>query len=223
MNVISEASSLISSKLNKLRYDNDTIRPDLKAIINEKDPDIGMDWRNILGEPPANDSDFVKKELERMQELTKNISPKQKELIMDVDKDILRLYNPVLEKLGLKVPHKIIKKYWNDLLLPIVLKLKAQYGRLRPYQLGPVVGYDIRLIETDTHDTPAYPSGHTAYGALIAFILSDLYPEHAEEFHEVSVKVADARVLQGVHYPSDNDAGMIIAAAVWNATKHHVL
>ena len=37
---------------------------------------------------------------------------------------------------------------------------------------------EINVLITDTHQTPAYPSGHTMYAELAAHMLSDMYPEH---------------------------------------------
>jgi len=54
---------------------------------------------------------------------------------------------------------------------------------------------------------------------LIAEILSDIYPEHKTAFYEAAGLVGKARVLQGVHYPSDNEASMILARVGWENIK----
>ena len=101
--------------------------------------------------------------------------------------------------------------------------LKYKYDRPRPFQLAGVYNKEINIIETGTHSTPAYPSGHTAQGGVCAGLLSALYPEYSSEFYAMVEEVGDARMLQGVQYPSDKDAAMLISAAIWEDIKYKIL
>ena len=100
--------------------------------------------------------------------------------------------------------------------------MKWKFKRPRPYQLAPKFNIDIKVTETETHHTPAYPSGHAAYGGLLASMLSDLYPQHANKLYRIASAVEYARILQGVHYPTDNDAGMLVASAVWQNIRYKI-
>ena len=103
---------------------------------------------------------------------------------------------------------------------PIVDNLKSRYNRPRPIQLAGLFGININVIDTGTHSTPAYPSGHTAYAAVAAYMLSAMYPHHSSElFRQIGI-AGYARCLQGVHYPSDNDASMVITGAIWENIKY---
>ena len=51
-------------------------------------------------------------------------------------------------------------------------------------------------------------------------MLATLYPQHTSEFYELINLVGRARILQGVHYPSDNDASMVIASAIFEDVKY---
>ena len=84
-------------------------------------------------------------------------------------------------------------------------------------------GITIKVVETGTHHTPAYPSGHTAWAAMMGYILADMYPEHSAEIFDKIDLAGVARVLQGVHFPSDNDASMVITGALWQDIKHDIL
>lgn len=65
---------------------------------------------------------------------------------------------------------------------------------------------------TDTHDTASYPSGHTVYSKLVANILQNLFPQiSSAELDSIVHKTGVARVKQGVHYPSDNEASIIFS------------
>ena len=53
-------------------------------------------------------------------------------------------------------------------------------------------------------------------------MLASLYPEHTSKFYELINLAGRARVLQGVHYPSDNDASMIIASVLYEDLKYKI-
>ena len=57
----------------------------------------------------------------------------------------------------------------------------------------------------------------------ITGLLSALYPQYSSEFYAMVEEVGEARMLQGVHYPSDNDAAMLISAAIWEDIKYDIL
>ena len=100
-------------------------------------------------------------------------------------------------------------------------QVKWKYNRPRPYQLAKKLGMDFKHFESPrkTHHTPSYPSGHSMYGHLVANILSDMYPDHEKEWTEAAKMVGDARVGQGVHFPSDNKASAYITKSIWDDVK----
>ena len=74
------------------------------------------------------------------------------------------------------------------------------------------------MIVTQTHDTPAYPSGHTVYSKLVANILHDMFPQISfVELDSIVKKTGFARVVQGVHFPSDNEASIIFTNYLFKA------
>jgi len=98
--------------------------------------------------------------------------------------------------------------------------LKHKFNRPRPKQLGDLLNYKINVTESRTHHTPAYPSGHTVYAALGAYLFSDMYPHKSSEFFKMISLAGLARCLQGVHYPSDNEASMVISGAIWQDVRY---
>lgn len=158
-------------------------------------------------------------ELEYLAKLTKNIDGADEYLIKLVDKEPLDLFNDTLRRNNLDFDRADFKKIWN-IGLPIIMNLKYQYNRARPEQLAPFFGLTINVQKTSTHQTPAYPSGHTAYTAFAAYLLSDMYPRFSSEFFRQVGVAGYARCLQGVHYPSDNEASMIISGAVWEDIRY---
>ena len=212
MNIISKINKSLAERIDTVVY---TDNPQTWKVSKS----ITIDWKNILPEPPKNNSQETKKELGYLAEITDNLSISDKNLVSLVDNEPLDLYNDILRRHGLKMPRDEFKKVW-DISLPIIMNLKHQFNRPRPEQLAKFYGLTINVTETKTHQTPAYPSGHTAYAAMGAYLLSDMYPEHSGEFFSKVGDAGYARCLQGVHYPSDNEASMVITGAIWQDIRY---
>lgn len=181
---------------------------------------ITLDWQNLLVEPPKNSSYVTKGELEYLQRITSRKTERERELINTVDKESLDLFIPILKERGLKVPYKTVAETW-DLVWPVIYNLKFKFNRPRPEQLASMYGINIDVTKTTTHQTPAYPSGHTSYAALIANILSDMYPKYRNLFFRQVGIVGFARCVQGVHYPSDNQAAIEATKYIWQNIKEN--
>jgi acid phosphatase (class A) len=61
--------------------------------------------------------------------------------------------------------------------------------------------------------TYSYPSGHAALGFGWALVLAELIPSRADAIIDRGRDFTWSRVVCGVHYPSDVDAGRIVASA----------
>ena len=103
---ISELDKAFSENINSVKY------TDSKKSWKVSDR-ITIDWRNVLPDPPANNSKETAKELEYLQAITKNLTISDRNLIELVDKEPLDLYNPILKSNGLKMPESDFKKMWN--------------------------------------------------------------------------------------------------------------
>lgn len=60
----------------------------------------------------------------------------------------------------------------------------------------------------------SYPSGHSTFGAMTAILLSDMVPEKRGELYARGWQFGESRIVGGVHYPSDVEAGRIDATAL---------
>lgn len=90
--------------------------------------------------------------------------------------------------------------------------VKQRYRRLRPFvsdsSITPCIAVDDRFRASFS-----YPSGHAALGFGWALVLAELVPARADAIIDRGRDFTVSRVVCGVHYPSDIDAGRIVAAA----------
>ena len=90
--------------------------------------------------------------------------------------------------------------------------VKAIYQRPRPFRTDPTI---VQCFPNDERlrESFSYPSGHAAIGFGWALVLSELIPARADEIIERGRDFGWSRVVCGVHYPSDVEAGRVIGAA----------
>lgn len=88
-------------------------------------------------------------------------------------------------------------------------KLKEFWNTKRPY----LMDKRVKLL-TASRDNPAYPSGHTTSSYTLAHILGMLFPKKRAAFMKRAEKIAQHRILVGMHYPHDLRGGKELALLV---------
>ena len=83
-----------------------------------------------------------------------------------------------------------------------IMLYKNIYNRARPSQVAPEI-INPKLLESKTASTPAYPSGHAFQAYYLAKILTKKFPQKEKELMKIADRVSDARIIAGLHYPSD--------------------
>jgi hypothetical protein len=184
---------------------------------------IDFDWRNILGTPPSNTSKQTIAELELVSKSTLNRDSQDLKLVKLIDQNPDQPFVDLLQEYKLEYPSDKVAEFYN-LIKPIILNVKGLWNRPRPAQLAKYYNIPIDVVETDTHHTASYPSGHTVYSSLVALILQHYYPKvDSRKLNILVQNTAKARVLQGVHYPSDNKASLVLSQFLFNKLKDQVL
>jgi hypothetical protein len=74
------------------------------------------------------------------------------------------------------------------------------FNRARPEQVAPKL---IDSLNSNSDDTPSYPSGHAFHVFYAAKLLSQWEPHRKKEWDEIAERSANIRVIAGLHYPSD--------------------
>ena len=86
---------------------------------------------------------------------------------------------------------------------------KYAYWSPRPIHVDPTV---TPLFATPAH--PSYPSGHSAVVGASSAVLGYLFPRAAECFRLNAEELAASRMWAGIHFRSDNEAGLELGRSV---------
>lgn len=184
---------------------------------------VYFDWKNILEPPPPNTSKQTLTELQTVSSATFNRNKKDIDLVHRIDQDPDSYFIDLTDEYKLSYPVSSIQEFYS-IIKPILLNIKGIWNRPRPAQLAKYYNIPIDVMVSDTHHTASYPSGHTVYSSLVALILKHVYPVIDQRKLDILVNnTTKARVLQGVHFPSDNKASIKLIKFLFNKLKDDIL
>jgi acid phosphatase (class A) len=87
---------------------------------------------------------------------------------------------------------------------------KSYWRRPRPS----VISSDVHPLSVEKADDWSYPSGHATFGYTAAALLAHMLPEKRVALFERADIYAQHRVVMGVHYPGDVQAGRVAGAVI---------
>jgi acid phosphatase (class A) len=166
----------------------------------------------LLAPPPAQDSEQTKAEIKELKNYQSARTKDQEAYAQaDVEKSVFRFKNVLGDKFtGENLPlttalfDKVIKVS-KDTVDPA----KDFYNRPRPFMFDATVKPAVTLDKS-----PSYPSGHATVGTVMAILLADMVPEKKAELYKRGWEYAQNRVIGGVHYRSDIEAGRISGTVI---------
>jgi acid phosphatase (class A) len=95
---------------------------------------------------------------------------------------------------------------------------KDHFHRPRPFQRLQLSHVCNRGDAPKPEDHPlhgaSYPSGHSVHGWTVAMILSRVDPDRAQSLTQRAEEYEESRLICGMHFPTDVEAGQVVAAAV---------
>jgi hypothetical protein len=98
----------------------------------------------------------------------------------------------------------------------VVMCLKGYFRSPRPSQLSPAV---VPMI--DPPGTPTFPAGHAVQAYLISCLLADSLPKiPPQALFGLADRVSQNRVVAGLHFPTDIEAGKAIAIRCFELLKN---
>jgi acid phosphatase (class A) len=171
-------------------------------------------FATLLPAPPAADSADARRELDELLELQRRRTGAEVAAARaDRKKDVARFHaalgfrpnsTPSLPKLqsltdGVEAD---VGKY--------VRAPKEKFRRVRPYEIEPRLEPCIGDVQGDL----SYPSGHATYGYVMAYLLIEFVPERRAALLARADEFARQRLVCGVHFRSDIEAGRTAARAL---------
>ena len=132
------------------------------------------------------------------------------------DSDLIGSLKLSLTKIGIPFDDSYIEYLTNisEELGALIMQLKNHYQRARPYQYAFYGNQKLNPYETASGNTPSYPSGHACQSYFLCKVIGMHYEEKQKELDILANKVADSRIILGIHFPSDNQFGINIAKAL---------
>ncbi|MDB4337519.1 phosphatase PAP2 family protein [bacterium] len=172
--------------------------------------------KRVVLNPPPSEKNRVR-ELDIISKQYKN-RKNPEELQRDLDANSTGLFDDIITSSGSKSQKAYIKELKNKI-LPSIMLHKMHFDALRPAELAKLKGIPFKSDYLSTANSPSYPSGHTAQAFYIANVLSDMYPSLSDDFYRLAEMIANSRIDRGVHFPSDNEAGKLLADILYKRHK----
>lgn len=176
-------------------------------------PPDAFDMRLVLAPPPAQDSATTRAELAEVQRIqAKSTKAQRAQAVKDGAEEDVFVFATVLGPNFAPANLPLTAAFFDHVRRAegeFVNPVKDLYKRPRP----PVVDPAITPCEKLT-GSPSYPSGHSTGGHLMAIVLADMVPEKRAAIFDRVEEYAHNRLVCGVHYPSDVEAGRIAGAVI---------
>jgi len=169
-------------------------------------------FQEILGDPPADESDQHRQEVAAMLALQAARTPADEARCnreVKVDPFIFRdVLDDVFNEKDLPTTAKLLAEITGES-TAVSTVAKNRWGRVRPPLANPQIKPCVPLEKS-----ASYPSGHATRGIVWATILSEIFPDKRDALMSRGKLIGQDRVIAGMHYPSDVAAGQKLGAAI---------
>ncbi len=172
---------------------------------------------SLLPAPPSPGSLAELADLETLVQIQTWRSPEAEAWARVVDRDTVWQYDTVLGPWfkAERLP-RTARFFWKLTVdvHAISEAAKVLHARPRPPKRDARLNPCVPLPPNDS-----YPSGHSLQAFVRAGVLAEIFPEHREALLDRAHRAAWARILGGVHYPTDDVAGRLLAEAIVQRLK----
>ena len=175
---------------------------------------------NLLPPPPANDSAQMKAELGEILTIQVTRTPEMAaRAVADAEENVWR-FSDVID--NPKFTQENLPKFsaFFDRIVEtegaVVDPAKDVWKRPRPHLYSDLVKPIVPLSKSGS-----YPSGHTTLGTLMGIVLSNMVPEKRAVIMTRAWEYGHNRVVGGIHYASDIEAGRIAGTVIAETIMTH--
>jgi acid phosphatase (class A) len=171
-----------------------------------------VDLEHILAPPPADGSAAAKADMDAVLEAQKERTPEDvKAAQADATISLMAfasVMGPGFSEDRLPLATVFFQHAMEDGENAVGI-VKKHYQRPRPFAADTRVQPVITIKPSES-----YPSGHSTFAFIDGILLADMVPEKAAAIFDRATEYAQHRVVAGVHFPSDIQAGRISASVV---------
>lgn len=172
-----------------------------------------VDWKTVLPPPPAPGSIAALGDLEAVLQVQAARTPADIAWAKLTEKDHVfedygDMFGPWFEEKNLPVLAELLRQVTADAQI-VNKKVKDLYHRSRPPAVDPAVQPCVQIPLTNS-----YPSGHSLRAHVWGEVLGDIFPDRQVELYTRAHRVAWGRIIGGVHFPTDDVGGRLIAQAI---------
>jgi acid phosphatase (class A) len=183
-------------------------------------PPGAVDVSKILNGPPVVDSAGDKADVAHVRQANGHAKAARWERALLDDASV---YDRIAEQLGFRPDRRRFQRFVR--LLNRVAEdafgaggeAKKLFPRARPFQrvaLTRVCGQKkVPKPEASPSGGTSYPSGHAVVSWAVALVMMEASPQSAQAIVARAVDYGESRVVCGLHFPSDIDAGHLVATA----------
>ena len=172
-----------------------------------------IELSNLLPPPPAAGSAGDRQDLQAVLAVQRSRTPaEQSAAKADVERSVFRFadaLDPSLQAATLPKTAAFFERV-ADFGKAEVKEVKLYWRRARP----PVRSDQVQPLSKEKPDDWSYPSGHATFGYTTAILLANMVPEKRAEIFARADLYAQHRVVMGVHFPSDIEAGRLAGTVI---------
>jgi acid phosphatase (class A) len=177
-----------------------------------------VDVLRLLPPPPAVGSLAHRRdllELERLQ--AQRTKARVAQAIADQESTIWRFLEGMdkpIDKTKIPLTTQLFRSI-DETIRTVTEPAKQEFKRIRPPYLDTKLKPVVKLTKSYSH-----PSTHATYGMASALVLADMIPEWRLVIFERGRDFGVSRMIGGVHYPTDIEAGRLVGTLIVNALFH---
>ena len=176
-------------------------------------PLSSLDLAVLLPPPPSSDSKAQADDIATVGAIQEQASPERRaEAVADADMTPQRIAGAILgpgfTSANAPKTFALLRRVTVEA-GSLSERAKAEWARPRPFLVDPHVAVLVRKPKN-----AAYPSGHTIFAYEMAVILGMMVPERRPDLFARAADYGQSRIIVGVHYLTDIDAGRVAGTAI---------